>query len=101
MKLQFETRCGPYKIQNSSYFKYVALLVIYGTYQYGTRAIVLAYALLPYTDSVINHIINVKFPYINKYLKVIDIAIFRDKLFVSLLNTESLIMCYKYNNRIL
>ncbi|MCU7801045.1 MAG: hypothetical protein KZQ70_13135 [gamma proteobacterium symbiont of Lucinoma myriamae] len=65
------------------------------------------HALRPYIDSEINHVRHfVKINYINKGIEFIDLpSIFRDKSVVSSIpayfkNTESPIICYKYNKPI-
>ena len=65
------------------------------------------HALRPYIDSEINHIRNfIKIPFINKGIEFIDIpSIFRDNNVISAIlsyfeNTESPIICYKYNKPI-
>ena len=64
-------------------------------------------ALRPYIDSEINHIRHfIKIPFINKGIEFIDlISIFRDNNVISAIpsyfeNTESPIICYKYNKHI-
>ena len=65
------------------------------------------HGLRPYIDSEINHIRHViKITFINKGIDFIDLpSIFRDNNFISALpsyfeNTESSIICYKYNKPI-
>ena len=65
------------------------------------------HALRPYIDSEINHIRHViKIPFINKGIEFIDLpSIFRDNNVISAIllyfeNTESPIICYKYNKPI-
>ena len=65
------------------------------------------HALRPYIDSEINHIRHfIKIPYINKGIEFIDLpSIFRDNNVISAIpsyfeNTESPIICYKYNKPI-
>ena len=65
------------------------------------------HALRPYIDSEINHIRNfIKIPFINKGIEFIDLpSIFRDNNVISAIpsyfeNTESPIICYKYNKAI-
>ena len=65
------------------------------------------YALLPYIDSEINHIRHfIKIPFINKGIEFIDLpSIFRDNTVIPSIpsyfeNTESPILCYKYNKPI-
>ena len=65
------------------------------------------HALRPYIDSEINHIIHfIKIPFINKGIEFIDLpSTFRDNTVMSsiqsyLENTESPIICYKYNKPI-
>ena len=62
------------------------------------------HALRPYIDSEINHIKHfIKIPFINKGIEFIDLpSIFRDNNVISAIpsyfeNTESPIICYKYN----
>ena len=62
------------------------------------------HALRPYIDSEINHIRHfIKIPFINKGIEFIDLpSIFRDDNVISAIpsyfeNTESPIICYKYN----
>ena len=62
------------------------------------------HALRPYIDSEINHIRHfIKIPFINKGIEFIDLpSIFRDNNVISAIpsyfeNTESPIICYKYN----
>ena len=63
-------------------------------------------ALRPYIDSEINHIRHFKIPFINKGIEFIDFpSIFRDNNVISSIpsyfeNTESPIICYKYNKPI-
>ena len=64
-------------------------------------------ALRPYIDSKINHIRHfIKIPFINKGIEFIDLpSIFRDNNVISAIpsyfeNTESPIICYKYNKPI-
>ena len=61
----------------------------------------------PYIDSEINHIRHfIKIPFINKGIEFIDLfSIFRDNNVISAIpsyfeNTESPIICYKYNKPI-
>ena len=65
------------------------------------------HALRPYIDSEINHIRHfIKIPFINKGIEFIDLpSIFRDNNVISAIpsyfeNTESPIICYKYNTTI-
>ena len=65
------------------------------------------HALHPYIDSEINHIKHfIKIPFINKGIEFIDLpSIFRDINVISAIpsyfeNTESPIICYKYNKPI-
>ena len=65
------------------------------------------HALRPYIDSEINHIRHfIKIPFINKGIEFIDLpSIFRDNNVISAIpsyfeNTESPIICYKYNKHI-
>ena len=65
------------------------------------------HALRPYIDSVINHVRHfIKIPFINKGVEFIDLhSIFRDNTIISSIlsyfeNTESPIICYKYNKPI-
>ena len=65
------------------------------------------HALRPYIDSEINHIRHfIKIPFINKGIEFIDLpSIFRDNNVISAIhsyfeNTESPIICYKYNKPI-
>ena len=65
------------------------------------------HALRPYIDSEINHIRQfIKIPFINKGIEFIDLpSIFRDNNVISAIpsyfeNTESPIICYKYNKPI-
>ena len=65
------------------------------------------HALCRYIDSVINHMRHfIKFPFINKVVEFIDLpSIFRDNKIIPSIpsyfeNTESLIICYKYNKPI-
>ena len=65
------------------------------------------HALRPYIDSEINHIRHfIKIPFINKGIEFIDLpSIFRDNNVISAIpsyfeNTESPIICYKYNKSI-
>ena len=65
------------------------------------------HALRPYIDSEINHIRHfIKIPFINKGIEFIDLpSIFRDNIVISAIpsyfgNTESPIICYKYNKPI-
>ena len=65
------------------------------------------HALRPYIDSEINHIRHfIKIPSINKGIELIDLpSIFRDNTVISSIpsyfdNTESPIICYKYNKPI-
>ena len=65
------------------------------------------HALRPYIDSKINHIRHfIKIPFINKGIEFIDLpSIFRDNNVISAIssyfkNTESPIICYKYNKPI-
>ena len=65
------------------------------------------HALRPYIDSEIKHIRHfIKIPFINKGIEFIDLlSIFRDNNVISTLpsyfeNTESPIICYKYNQSI-
>ena len=65
------------------------------------------HALRPYIDSDINHIRHfIKIPFINKGIEFIDLpSIFRDNNVISAIpsyfeNTESPIICYKYNKPI-
>ena len=65
------------------------------------------HALRPYIDSEINHIRHfIKIPFINKGIEFIDLpSIFRDSNVISAIpsyfeNTESPIICYKYNKPI-
>ena len=65
------------------------------------------YSTCPYIDSEINHIRRfIKIPFINKGIEFIDLtSIFRDNNVISALplyfeNTESPIICYKYNKPI-
>ena len=67
------------------------------------------HALRPYIDSEINHIrqkFKIKIPFINKGIEFIDLpSIFRDNNVISAIpsyfeNTESPIICYKYNKPI-
>ena len=60
-----------------------------------------------YIDSEINHIKHfIKIPFINKGIEFIELpSIFRDNTIISSIpsyfeNTESLIICYKYNKPI-
>ena len=62
------------------------------------------HALRPYIDSEINHIRHfIKIPFINKGIEFIDLpSIFRDNSVTSSIrsyfeNTESPMICYKYN----
>ena len=62
------------------------------------------HALCPYIDSEINHIRHlIKIPFINKGIEFIDLpSIFRDNSVTSSIptyfeNTESPMICYKYN----
>lgn len=77
---------------------YGAVLLIRGYTQHALR---------PCIDTEINHIRHfIKIPYINKGIEFIDLpSIFRDKSVVSSIptyfrNTESPIICYKYNKSI-
>ena len=65
------------------------------------------YTLRPYIDSEINHIRHfIKIPFINKGIEFIDLpSIFRDNNVILAIpsyfeNTESPIICYKYNKPI-
>ena len=65
------------------------------------------HALRPYIDSEINHIRHsIKIPFINNIIEFIDLpSIFRDNNVISAIpsyfeNTESPIICYKYNKPI-
>ena len=61
------------------------------------------HALRPYIDSEINTLHFIKIPFINKGIEFIDLpSIFRDNNVISSIpsyfeNTESPIICYKYN----
>ena len=61
----------------------------------------------PYTDSEVNHKRHfIKIPFINKCMELIDLhSIFKDNLMISSFpnyfnNSETLIICYKYNKPI-
>ena len=65
------------------------------------------HALRPYIDSEINHIRHsIKIPFINKGIEFIDLlSMFRNNNVISAIplyfeNTESPIICYKYNKHI-